>query len=61
MKITIEATPAPELRPTLETCGCEQCGGGIPRPPDTCCESVIPELPDVAPGPIDDASLLVTV
>jgi hypothetical protein len=60
MKIKITEAAAAPFEVTLEQCGGEKCGGGIPRPPDTCCESIVLAVHDAPGVPVNDLSALVT-
>jgi hypothetical protein len=55
MKIKIMESSDVPLELKLEQCGGERCGGGIPRPPDTCCNSIAPRSEGLK-APVDDLS-----
>ena len=57
MKVMVMKDVPTQVKVVMETCGCEQCGGGIPRPPDTCCESVTPTTPTGPSRPVDRSTL----
>ena len=57
MKVMVVDEVPTQGKVVMETCGGEQCGGGVPRPPDTCCESITPGMPTGSGRPVDRSAL----